>query len=652
MSNTPPSSLWENPTLRFPATGNLFEQLMDFFNKSEENKRKLGILDSDELVELFEEYEEYDRQGEYKKEEEEQDVNVKKVAKKIRKFLFNAQISTCILSLDWSVDRVKAAEQSLWLREGGTLKLQETLKNKYYPYKKPKHLHKGPWDGTFMHYLSQKSNEWEQIGVGDKLYFTIEWIFRKIVPKEIIDNPFLSDFLNYVIWSLVKIELKEKYSWDVRRLGDALVDISLNFKDKLKILYNRDNLSLKVSKYHPLDDQQRVPVKIAILIEFLLNPDWDFSKLKKEFENQLVQIWERLNQIEVKSTFSLGDRKFLKREFNYSGIISRRPTDAAYKKNLFSIFREQLTREVNELKNLSENRKELYPYEWIWDFLWFTGLLNFNPEKLDYWVSIEKFFQSSFLEMNEIPEIWGEKFWLITSIRADSHESDEDFKQDIEKHLSLLDDRWVLLVDGIRQSYTNYYRFKQIDEIMQKVWDWYKAEYIKWRDGKIKSIYIQKFHESWYLVDTEKEEIFEEGCDFIPYAQIWDNISWVVHLSQKIKRWIKNKLWDGYNDNIENFRWIQIPQKIVDTIKEQVRNIVNVSDPAITDIWESAFEDPSWIFWEESILDKIEKMWSKAISRNQTIEVHHEININLWLIVETIINSVVAQVTQPLHTVQ
>src|SRR3989344_3323061 len=111
-----------------------------------------------------------------------------------------AGIAIPITFRDWKVDRVAEAEQRWGLREGGTAILEELLVEQCAPpvyARQPTriHLHKGPGNGQLMHHLRTESGYMEEVGVGDRLYFTIESVLLQYVRSERREDPMVRQII-------------------------------------------------------------------------------------------------------------------------------------------------------------------------------------------------------------------------------------------------------------------------------------------------------------------------------------------------------------------------------------------------------------------------------------------------------------------------
>ena len=111
-----------------------------------------------------------------------------------------AGIAIPITFRDWKVDRVAEAEQRWGLREGGAALLEELLIEQYAPpahVRQPArvHLHKGPGNGQLMHHLRTGSRHMEEVGVGDRLYFTIESVLLQYVRPERRGDPIVRQII-------------------------------------------------------------------------------------------------------------------------------------------------------------------------------------------------------------------------------------------------------------------------------------------------------------------------------------------------------------------------------------------------------------------------------------------------------------------------
>lgn len=124
-----------------------------------------------------------------------------------------AGIAIPVTLLDWSVNRVTAAEDALGLQEGGLVGLEEIVARKYGHrvgpgIPKPIHLEKGPGNGDAMQYLRDKSGCMEEVGVGDSLYFEMNDMLRQFVRPELKDDPVVREILRALSMAL-KIALRE-----------------------------------------------------------------------------------------------------------------------------------------------------------------------------------------------------------------------------------------------------------------------------------------------------------------------------------------------------------------------------------------------------------------------------------------------------------
>ena len=111
-----------------------------------------------------------------------------------------AGIAIPITFRDWKVDRVTEAEHRWGLREGGTAILEELLVEQCAPPRHARqptriHLHKGPGNGQLMHHLRSESGYMEEVGVGDRLYFTIESVLLQYVRSERREDPMVRQII-------------------------------------------------------------------------------------------------------------------------------------------------------------------------------------------------------------------------------------------------------------------------------------------------------------------------------------------------------------------------------------------------------------------------------------------------------------------------
>jgi hypothetical protein len=67
-----------------------------------------------------------------------------------------------------------------------------------------------------------------------------------------------------------------------------------------------------------------------------------------------------------------------------------------------------------------------------------------------------------------MPKLIDGKVDIISSTRGDSHLSNPGFQTHVEQSLGKLNPGGLLMSDGIRQSYSNYYRVDEVENALEK----------------------------------------------------------------------------------------------------------------------------------------------------------------------------------------
>ena len=249
-----------------------------------------------------------------------------------------AGIAIPVTLLDWSVNRVTAAEDALGLREGGLVKLEETVASKY-GHKvgpgapKPVHLEKGPGNGDAMQYLRERSGCMEEVGVGDSLYFEMNDVLRQFVRPELKDDPMVQEILRALSMAL-KIALRERQFEPVLSKNKIPIGTKLkgffcelndifpllaNPREWLPKIYKKLNEALlKTSKEFEHDDTERIPrrahewlVRFASCQDLFLHAqEQRLRALRRQIagsierQHQLRKLAGRIHDHQVKGTYA------------------------------------------------------------------------------------------------------------------------------------------------------------------------------------------------------------------------------------------------------------------------------------------------------------------------------------------------------------
>lgn len=485
-----------------------------------------------EIDQAFQELESYIVSWEFQKSESEINKKAQEVEKKIKSWLVKSWVARPILALDWAINRTREAEKCLWLPNKGGNKLQEVLARKYN-FQAPRHLHKGPGNGAYPRELATDNPEWSQISIGDRLYFNIDDILQKYIHPKYQNDPVKREFFQKILIPILKLKLREKWfggdpdkikKWELQDERDfpdlndiytLLHEIPQTFEWDLQKIYDLEKARLKQSIIFEHDSDELISWDLATFLDTFFSP----GKSLKNFA--LMQINHELQKkLQVLDVFILKEGWYTQQEKEqlqklFPDTFSFRwPQD----KQIAQKLRDKIHVDRLNAQTLHHNAWQKDSLASIEEFMsgFFRDDFYENQKDLNEEIDVyfENFHQGYFTDIPQV--LWeDESFELIISTRGDSHENDEQFQQDIYQNLQALSPGWVLLTDGIRQSYSNYYRFDAIDAAVKAArWE-FSVDYIRDISWNIKSVLIQKSHPNWYLNDEEKTEIFWEAVSFV-----------------------------------------------------------------------------------------------------------------------------------------
>jgi len=130
---------------------------------------------------------------------------------------------------DWKVDRVLEAEQKWGLHSGGIAQLEKQLCTYYSSDRssKPVHLHKGPGNGELMQHLRSVSNCMEEVGVGDRLYFSIESLLRRHLKPE-MEQDSTAEGVVFILGQALQAAVHKKWFKPIRDKNNVVRRWELN----------------------------------------------------------------------------------------------------------------------------------------------------------------------------------------------------------------------------------------------------------------------------------------------------------------------------------------------------------------------------------------------------------------------------------------
>ncbi len=164
------------------------------------------------------------------------------------KLLIKKGVAVPIVAGDWSVNRMRQSADLIGLKSWE--ELQNFLKRHYSTDDEQEiHFHKGPGNGALMDDLRKKDANWKQIGMGDRLYFTVEDTLLKFAKPDAQKTPGFDKFLS-VLGLGLRRTLKDKWfeNSDSHVVGDLTMkegeEVNLN---DLRLMFTQpDNLYSKL----------------------------------------------------------------------------------------------------------------------------------------------------------------------------------------------------------------------------------------------------------------------------------------------------------------------------------------------------------------------------------------------------------------------
>jgi len=630
----------------------------------------------DYICNLFAEYEQFKTNGIYFHEElRKSEPRAREVYEDIWELLIISWIAELITAWDWSVNRMDLAENTHGFKKWGFSKLQRTLQNKYWDdpeWSSPIHLHKWPGNGILPFSLisensSRWQDSWEQYGVWDKLYFPIENIVYDFINENFKERKAAIGFVN-ILSTILKLRLKNRWfqaqtasiqKWsrksqfcDVNDIYDELRAFFQDPKDEILNIYNPKTGKIKVSKYFEFDDEENLHIEIQwVLLKLLWYSDDEISqKLTQSYISRIkwarkplrwrIQRLQQINNRLKRTDFELSNNPILRdiRKLTQWEVIPdvSKMEDEQYRESLIVRIWDYIKYVRNSLVQ-SESFEKLWS-DRLWDKiceeLWLTwkGSIEYAHSLLTDEFKESLLSESPRLDLNkkahmyfwdfslgyfiEIPDLIDKPVHLISATRSDSHETEEQFEQDIYQNLKQLAPWWVLTTDGIKWSFTSIYRFREVQKAIDKLWiDNFKVEVVlDTLTNRPLTVFVQKKHHKWYLDDAEKAEFFSESVSF---ESIEDTLSRpYIKIADKVRRRLLR-----ITKTIDKESSVDVFQELQKHVKEGIENEL------MRELIEKKFSDNPYF---QSLLDAYNEVCT-IIHDNVSIQSTDSTEILLYL---------------------
>ncbi len=464
------------------------------------------------------------------------------------------------LAGNWEVDRNEP--ERLGLKGYGEMEQEIAKKYPFHngdPDPVRRHLEKGPGNGQAMeerrrlnHNLKSPFVQFEQYGIAREFFASVERVLARFVRPEVANDPVAKQFVKFLGFAL-RSELKRRWfdaegSVISKWTRKAEVDF-FDFNEIFNLLRDpswiRKWLDLNTGTYkfsHEFenDDTAVLPAEVyGLFLNFLQCDENEVNNKVQTLENE--QKSEK-NRLLIKQGLRLKSvRKIVENDFsldltplaNRVSFILGAPFKFTGGRDGFL---EKLNQAIDEIeqKNIKKSPKKLAKkQEGENDYF----LKRFFNENFVSAVEHNVYFGSDprdpnlILDLNEQPPVYldgifldnftnldqhlpKESCSLITAVRSDSHEDAETFTEDIRQNLRQLKKGGCLVSDGVRESYTRLYRFKEVLAVLEEreFKDKFKAEIVfDTQTNMPVSLFIQREHENGYFSSEEKKNFMADG---------------------------------------------------------------------------------------------------------------------------------------------
>lgn len=587
-------------------------------------------------------------------------LEAEKVFEKVKKYLLYSWAAILITAGDWSVDRMRAAESAHGLKEHGFSLLEWVLEKKYWGESRI-HLHKWPWNGALMQELREEGRGWEEIWVGDKLYFSLEDVLYPHINISLCrEDKFYAGMLN-IVFSMIKKWLKEKWfentgtavisKWeqavpfcDLNEIFDVVKDIIAHPQKHFSRVFDEEKWKLIISTDFEDDAFQSISTE---QFKFIVGNLWYFWKdlhdrVKNHFEMEntdkreaiyirrrnIESIYNAVKKVtwEFKSSVKEETLNMIlaRADELWVDIYNKLKTPDIKKENWDSWFERSkkiLDSEISELDSekfkdfwdewkvsVEEFFAQIFTESFLKNVLWEESSLNLNNE-----INIfpQNFTQWFFLEIPKLfPQLWG-RISLISATRSDSHEGDTDFENDIKNNLDLLAPWWCLITDGIRESFSRVFRFPEIRSIFEGNNEEYNVFLVVSKRKIPKSLLIQKKHPTrWYLTEDQLREIYRDDVDFEHIERVWP----YLEIISEVRERVLTITW-GTND-VFRLNHSEIRRKVQELV--ELKGIQRFIDKVWREWIERYYKD--FLFLKEKLSSTQREYIISHIEKKETIE--------------------------------
>ncbi len=513
-------------------------------------------LNDELLIErVFAVFEEYHDRKSLPQPQEEQDRRFKAVSY----LLLLSGVAQPLSLGNWKVDRVKGAEKALGIKSFESLERVQAEKyahpKKFPRQEKCRHFHKGAGNGVLMQVLGsgedvifagtdherKRSDHWEEVGMGDKLYFTIDGLIRRnFLRKDVQLRPDQEEVLK-VLFELLQRALRR--TWEKKNKVDLNDILEFLAHPDRPWLYEggeyktseefEEDLSKSVSaKAHQwfIDYRQQSTDAVAQSSYNALQRRGSGLKLLRKYiaarkQNEEItgaedlylelmgiqmpaSLDDALHDVKAESAAVKGQISSIQRA-NGPGPIraESRPMQSAESRvkiaadKLRELFDERFVAAMEEhVESNGTDHRDTSRY------------INLNAEGPDMY--LHNFVPGDF---KQIPELFPEQsFMLVTSVRSDSHVVTAESQQDVENTLKLLEPGGVYLSDGIRESFNRIIRAREILAAVQKDPELRAEAVMDSKTGELISVMVQRAHPEGYLTDDDKKRFLQEGAYTMP----------------------------------------------------------------------------------------------------------------------------------------
>ena len=489
------------------------------------------------------------------------------------KSMVAARVAKPILALDWSVERDDTADESLWLRKDWLIGLRNILA-KRSPSFWSRHLYIEKWPGN-GYKLNEIRNKpipegrtpFIHVWVGDNLYFSIEGILSQCIEQDsredthvkkaiailaqviqvVLRKRWHSEDSNYAIGTWKE---KESASFDLNEIYDVIRELREN-QGLLKMVLDTDTWQLLSSHIFEGDDIDVLGIEELYILLLLLWEDHD--QIQGRFVSRLTEMRQSLDVVNSELEKLEGDTFNLKR--SRLKKVQKDLAQFTWRLESFVAWNMQGGNGMTDSWITKKREKDIFKSEFRAGIKDRGDCFDLNQLPIVYF---EDFFRGYFTDIPKIFNGFAEKAILMSSVRWDSHEDSEKFREDILGSIKKMAPWWVLITDGIVESFSWLHRLWEVQSLIDQQTPKYDSDIVSWqvlyntKENRIRSVMIEKSGRCKLagLSPTEKESIRDTDCE---YKEITDvaNYAWIV-AEQILRRiiieelgviWLKSKHW-------------------------------------------------------------------------------------------------------------